>query len=54
VLTRRELIRLFGGAAALSMVGCGSSSGVFSDDERTALGAFADVISPTSPESVIT
>jgi hypothetical protein len=55
---RRELIRLIGGAATMlaaapGMAGCKSDKGqsaVFSDDERSALAAFADVIIPPDDE----
>jgi hypothetical protein len=55
---RRELIRLIGGAATIfasapGIAGCKSDKGqsaVFSDDERSALAAFADVIIPPDDE----
>jgi hypothetical protein len=52
-LTRRQLIRVLGGAAALAAIpGCGDNTvpGPFSAAQRRALGAFADVILPPDDE----
>ncbi|HEV7554882.1 MAG TPA: gluconate 2-dehydrogenase subunit 3 family protein [Kofleriaceae bacterium] len=49
-LTRRELVKLLGGAALAFKAGCRSSTpggdGVFADDELDMLRAFADVVIP--------
>ena len=57
LLSRRQLIRALGGAAALVSIGlpgCGDnlhpSSGPFTDPQRRALAAFADVIIPPDDE----